>query len=305
MDAFMDAWLDQLSAMDALRLCAAHRRAREALGADGVAAAAFAVTRPWRANPAGTLRLWRRAWAACSSASTDLGLHGEAWLKPATVIPLDVRRWPYSTYVGVTLDVASARALAEDGIRMLRRARATSGLARKVIAILLITANDATFDADTDICEVELNMLVLFQANDSWRNPCWFGAAIPLAEDVPLTANPLRFCQEVAADGIVDKRLLIVQKRPSPFFEVSQQRALQQRVALCLRRLSSDMKRVARDGKAYDLFEWTLWLGATRGLWRWREAPPLHEVPCVREIALAGMLTRSALGLLTGRMLTR
>ena len=149
-------------------------------------------------------------------------------------------------------------------------------------------------------------MLVLFQANDSWRNPCWFGAAIPLAEDVPLTANPLRFCQEVAADGIVDGRLLIVQKRPSPFFEVRSTVSLrQQRVALCLRRLSSDMKRVARDGKAYDLFEWTLWLGATRGLWRWREAPPLHEVPCVREIALAGMLTRSALGLLTGRMLTR
>ena len=30
---------------------AARRSAREALGADGVAAAAFAVTRPWRANP--------------------------------------------------------------------------------------------------------------------------------------------------------------------------------------------------------------------------------------------------------------
>ena len=51
MQAFLDAWLDELPATDALRLGAACRRAREALGADGVAAAAFAVTRPWRANP--------------------------------------------------------------------------------------------------------------------------------------------------------------------------------------------------------------------------------------------------------------
>ena len=127
MDAFIAAWLDELSAMDALRLCAACRSAREALGADGVAAAAFAVTRPWRANPAGRLRLWRRAWAACSSASSALGLRGGAWLKTATVIPaLPVNQDPRETDVGLTLDVASARALGEDGIRMLRRGIATS-----------------------------------------------------------------------------------------------------------------------------------------------------------------------------------
>ena len=43
MDAFIAAWLDELSAMDALRLCAASGSAREALGADEVAAAAFAA----------------------------------------------------------------------------------------------------------------------------------------------------------------------------------------------------------------------------------------------------------------------
>ena len=83
MQAFLAAWLDELSAMDALRLCAASRSAREALGADGVAAAAFAATRPWRAHCglrplAGSLRLWRRAWGACSNASSALGLPGRA-----------------------------------------------------------------------------------------------------------------------------------------------------------------------------------------------------------------------------------
>ena len=46
-------------ATEALRLGAACRRAREALGAGGVAAAAFAVARPWRAEPEASLRLWR------------------------------------------------------------------------------------------------------------------------------------------------------------------------------------------------------------------------------------------------------
>ena len=77
------------------------------------------------------------------------------------------------------------------------------------------------------------------------------------------------------------------------------------------------MKRQAQDGEAYDLFEFKLWFdGGVTSLWfdggitslanrRWREAPPLAEVPSVLEIALVGMLTRSALGMLTGRMLTR
>ena len=79
------------------------------------------------------------------------------------------------------------------------------------------------------------------------------------------------------------------------------------------------MKRQAQDGEAYDLFEYKLWFdgGGRRrrrtidfeftslANRRWREAPPLAEVPSVLEIALVGMLTRSALGMLTGRMLTR
>ena len=48
MQAFLREWLDELSAMDSLRFGATCREARETLGADGVAAAAFAVTRPWR-----------------------------------------------------------------------------------------------------------------------------------------------------------------------------------------------------------------------------------------------------------------
>ena len=341
MDAFIAAWLDELSAMDALRLCAARRSAREALGADGVAAAAFAVTRPWRANPAGSsLRLWRRAWAACSSASSALGLRGGAWLKTATVIPaLPVNQDPRETDVGLTSDVASARALGEDGIRMLRRGLGTSSLAGKVIAILLISAKDATFKAvflDDATCEAELEMLVLF-ANNSERNPCWFGAVIPHgnphAPDVELTANPLDCCDTVVADGI-DKHLLVVQKKACRGCRLLASRCFpcrgglvrqrcpqwcpqRQRVCLCLQRLSSDMKRQAQDGEAYDLFEFKLWYdGGITSLWfdggitslanrRWREAPPLAEVPSVLEIALVGMLTRSALGMLTGRMLTR
>ena len=89
MQKFLDAWLDELPATDALRLGAACRRAREALGAGGVAAAAFAVTRPWRAEPESSLRLWRTAWEACASASSDLGLPGGAWLKTGTVILTD------------------------------------------------------------------------------------------------------------------------------------------------------------------------------------------------------------------------
>ena len=344
MDAFLAVWLDELSAMDALRLCAASRSAREALGADGVAAAAFAVTRPWTAsclpNPAGSLRLWRKAWEACSIASSAFQMRGGAWLKTATVIPaLPVNQDPRETDVGLTLDVASARALGEDGVRMLRRGLATSSLARKVIAILLISAKDATFDAcflDDATCEVELQMLVLFE-NNSERNPCWFGAVIPHANphapDVQLTANPLDCCDTVVADGI-DKHLLVVQKKACRRCRLLDstgdpctgglQRCprwcpQRQRVCLCLQRLSSDMKRQAQDGEAYDLFEFKLWFdgGGRRrrrtidfeftslANRRWREAPPLAEVPSVLEIALVGMLTRSALGMLTGRMLTR
>ena len=113
MQAFLDAgWLDELSALDALRLGAACTIAREALGADGVAAAAFAVTRPWRrTEPEGSLRLWRRAWGACASASSALGLHGGAWLMTGTVIPA------ISSNAAVTLDFHSVSKVAEDAAR--------------------------------------------------------------------------------------------------------------------------------------------------------------------------------------------
>ena len=146
MDAFIAAWLDELSAMDALRLCAACWSAREALGADGVAAAAFAVTRPWRANPAGSLRLWRRAWAACSSASSAVGLRGGAWLKTATVIPaLLVNQDPRETDIGFTLDVASARELGEDGIRMLRRGIASNIITARAVRMSRLAVGDCFF----------------------------------------------------------------------------------------------------------------------------------------------------------------
>ena len=59
------------------------------------------------------------------------------------------------------------------------------------------------------------------------------------------------------------------------------------------------MKRRARDGEAYDLFDFAVWYDAwydgSLSNRRWREAPPLAEVQDEREIALERMLTRSAL----------
>ena len=65
------------------------------------------------------------------------------------------------------------------------------------------------------------------------------------------------------------------------------------------------MKRVARDGEAYDIFEFTDWYdGGVRKFWR--EAPPVDELHSRREIALEGMLTMSAQRMLDNRrMLTR
>ena len=56
------------------------------------------------------------------------------------------------------------------------------------------------------------------------------------------------------------------------------------------------MKRVDRDGDAYDLFGFVLGYEGYVGLRRWREAPPLAVHQDEREIALDGMLTRSAPG---------
>ena len=52
-------------------------------------------------------------------------------------------------------------------------------------------------------------------------------------------------------------------------------------------------QRVARDGRACDLFDFVDWYRPEAlALQRWREAPPLAEVQDEREIALEGMLTR-------------
>ena len=65
--------------------------------------------------------------------------------------------------------------------------------------------------------------------------------------------------------------------------------------------MSSGMKRRARDGEAYDLFDFAVWYdawydGSLLSNRRWREAPPLDEVLDEREIALERRLTtRSAL----------
>ena len=282
MDAFLAAWLDELSAMDALRLCAACRSAREALGADGVAAAAFAVTRPWTAsclpNPAGSLRLWRKAWEACSIASSAFQMRGGAWLKTATVIPANSSVRP--TDVAVTLDFASARSLAEYGMEIW--SLPSTSLARKVIAVLLISGKDATFLTGRHAtCHMELHMLVLFEDSQ-------FGALIVAhgTGQVQLTPNPLDVCDRVIADGF-DSCLLVPEKKARPpgwcYLKIS----------VPLKMLSSGMKRVAPDGEAYDFFDFMEWYdGGSLATGRWREAPPLAEVQDEREIALEGMLTR-------------
>ena len=99
-------------------------------------------------------------------------------------------------------------------------------------------------------------------------------------------------CDTVIADGL-DTRLLVPAFSPTA-------RARPWPVTLHLNALSSGMKRAARDGRAYDLFDFVVWYSRPLlfelPVWykRWREAPPLAEVQDEREIALAGMLTRSA-----------
>ena len=99
-----------------------------------------------------------------------------------------------------------------------------------------------------------------------------------------LADNPLDVCDTVSADGLGAR--LLVPQQPVRDIRV---------VNLRLKTLSSGMKRVARDGRAYDLFDFARWYSPPRlALGRWREAPPVAEVQDEREIALAGMLTRSA-----------
>ena len=97
--------------------------------------------------------------------------------------------------------------------------------------------------------------------------------------------NPLDVCDTVIVDGL-DARLLVPQQ---------QQILWGVMMNLSLKTLSSGMKRVARDGRAYDLSDFAGWYRPPRlALGRWREAPPVAEVQDEREIDLAGMLTRWA-----------
>ena len=244
MQAFLAAWLDELSWTDSLRLGAACRRAREALGAGGVAAAAFAVTRPWRAEPEASLRLWRRAWEACASASSALGLRGGAWLKTGTVIPA-----AHYSNAAVTLDLECAREVANHVIRM-RMLRTPLPL----IAILLISGERAAIHSEEFIADcdahvvVQLHMLLLLSPLPLAR-PVFAGASAFAPELMELADNPLDVCGTVIADGL-DTCLLVPQR--------AQKRSAGQIIWarefwLRVKTLSSGMKRVARDGRAYDL----------------------------------------------------
>ena len=94
-----------------------------------------------------------------------------------------------------------------------------------------------------------------------------------------LADNPLHVCDTVIADGL-DTCLLVPQQWAPPCPRILD-------VYWPLKTLSSGMKRVAlktlSSGRSPRL-----------GFERWREAPPVAEVQDEREIALAGMLTRSA-----------
>ena len=286
MEAFLAAWLDELSAMDALRFCAACRSAREALGANGVAAAAFAVTRPWRANRAGSLRLWRGAWEACSIVSSAFQMRGGAWLEAATAIP----RYPEVEWVpdvAVPLDFASGRRLAEYSLGMWNFEYGAF-LHEVVCAVLLISYKDATYNPVNDVWEGELQMLVLLENS-------LFGVAFASSWSTGLlqvTPDPLGACARVIADGFDNYFLAVPERKPIRCH----------RISLRNDRLSSGMKRLARDGEAYDLFEFAVRCdGGGRAREFWREAPPLDELHSRREIALEEMLTRSALRMLDSR----
>ena len=128
--------------------------------------------------------------------------------------------------------------------------------------------------------------------------PVFAAAGAFTPELMELSDNPLDVCDTVIADGL-DTRLLVPAFSPTA-------RARPWQVDLRVNALSSGMKRAARDGRAYDLFDFAGWYRSPRlALGRWREAPPVAEVQDEREIALEGMLTMSALRMLDRRMLTR
>ena len=137
--------------------------------------------------------------------------------------------------------------------------------------------------------EMHLHMVLLLSSPLPLARPVFAAAIAQAPQLVELAANPLDVCDTLIADGL-DTRLL-VPRRPLRSAPAPPVRA----TVLPVTTLSSGMKRVARDGRAYDLFDFARWYSPPRlALGRWREAPPVAEVQDEREIALAGMLTRSA-----------
>ena len=253
-----------------------------------MAAAAFAVTRPWRRTlPEGSLGLWHRAWGACASASSALGLHGGVGLKTGTVALANSSN-ALDCGPAVTLDSACAREVANRIIRTGMVVPPPHPFQR--IAILLISGKRAVIDSEerTEEAELivwELQVLLLLSPLPLAR-PVFAVAIAHAPQLVELAANPLDVCDTLIADGL-DTRLL-VPRRPlrlgAPPVRATVLRATT---------LSSGMKRVARDGQAWDLFDFVDWYRPwPLALQRWREAPPLAEVQDEREIALEGMLTR-------------
>ena len=113
-----------------------------------------------------------------------------------------------------------------------------------------------------------------------------FGAPLFWPQLVELAANPVDVCDTLIADGL-DTRLLVLRRPLRPGVPLVRATVLRATT------LSSGMKRVARDGQAWDLFDFVDWYRPwPLALQRWREAPPLAEVQDEREIALEGMLTR-------------
>ena len=139
-------------------------------------------------------------------------------------------------------------------------------------------------------------MLCLLSSPLPLARPVFAAAGAFTPELMELSDNPLDVCDTVIADDGLDTRLLVPAFSPTA-------RARPWQVDLRVNALSSGMKRAARDGRAYDLFDFVVWYKRCgdepplpEAVWyqRWREAPPLAEVQDEREIALAGMLTRSA-----------
>ena len=137
-------------------------------------------------------------------------------------------------------------------------------------------------------------MLVLFDDSQ-------FGAVVADDTSEQLTANPLAVCDTVIADGF--DTWLLVPENAWPFDRVKLRGPT---ATLDLERISSGMKRVARDGETSGLSEFTAWKdGGPRARRFWLEAPLEAEHHSRREIALEGLLTMSALRMLHRRMLSR